>query len=48
MSVASAGLRDRSRFEFTIGKINVYSFDPFSQALSKIESGFEQDLSDVR
>lgn len=42
------GWRDRSKFEFTAGKIDVYSFDPYSQALSKIERGFEQDLSDVR
>jgi hypothetical protein len=28
--------------------VDVHHFDPYSQALSKIERGFEQDLDDVR
>ena len=28
--------------------MDVHHFDPYSQALSKIERGFEQDLADVR
>lgn len=28
--------------------VDRYHFDPYSQALSKIERGFEQDLADVR
>jgi hypothetical protein len=27
---------------------DVHHFDPYSQALSKVERGFEQDLEDVR
>jgi len=42
------GWRERSPFLFVEGRIEVYHFDLYSQALSKIERGFEQDLSDVR
>jgi hypothetical protein len=42
------GWRERSPFLFKEGRIEVYHFDLYSQALSKIERGFEQDLSDVR
>lgn len=41
------GWRDRSPFLYREGKLTVRHFDPYSQALSKIERGFEQDLQDV-
>jgi hypothetical protein len=40
--------RERSPFVFREGAIEVHHFDLYSQALSKIERGFEQDLEDVR
>lgn len=42
-----AGWRDRSRFRFREGNLEVFDFDPYSQALSKLERGFELDLQDV-
>jgi hypothetical protein len=42
------GWRDRSPHVFREGRVDVHHFDPYSQALSKVERGFEQDLSDVR
>lgn len=42
------GWRDRSPFVFREGLVSVRHFDPYSQALSKIERGFAQDLDDVR
>ena len=42
------GWRERSPFVFREGNIDVHNFDPYSQALSKIERGFELDLADVR
>jgi hypothetical protein len=42
------GWRERSPLLFQEGRIEIYHFDLYSQALSKIERGFEQDLSDVR
>lgn len=42
------GWRERSPLAFREGKIAVHHFDFYSQALSKIERGFEQDLTDVR
>jgi hypothetical protein len=42
------GWRDRSPHVFREGRVDVHHFDPYSQALSKIERGFEQDLTDVR
>jgi hypothetical protein len=41
------GWRDRSRFRFRSGSVEVFDFDPYSQALSKIERGFDLDLEDV-
>jgi hypothetical protein len=41
------GWRDRSPFVFRTGDLLVHHFDPYSQALSKIERGFEHDLVDV-
>jgi hypothetical protein len=42
-----AGWRDRSRFRFRAGNLEVFDFDLYSQALSKLERGFELDLGDV-
>jgi len=41
------GWRDRSRFRFRSGSLEVFDFDPYSQALAKLERGFELDLRDV-
>jgi hypothetical protein len=40
--------RERSAFAFREGRVEVRHFDFYSQALSKIERGFAQDLEDVR
>jgi hypothetical protein len=40
--------RARSPLVFREGQISVHHFDFYSQALSKIERGFEQDLADVQ
>jgi hypothetical protein len=42
------GWRERSPLAFREGQIAVHHFDFYSQALSKIERGFEQDLTDVQ
>ncbi len=42
-----SGWRERSPFVLQEGRLTVRHFDPYSQALSKIERGFEQDLGDV-
>ena len=42
------GWRERSPLAFEEGRIAVHHFDFYSQALSKIERGFDQDLADVR
>jgi hypothetical protein len=41
------GWRDRSPLILTEGSLSIHHFDPYSQALSKIERGFGQDLADV-
>ena len=41
------GWRDRSPFVFRESNIAIHHFDFYSQALSKIERGFSQDLEDV-
>ncbi|HEU5253270.1 MAG TPA: DUF6036 family nucleotidyltransferase [Solirubrobacterales bacterium] len=41
------GWRERSRFRFRATNLEVFDFDPYSQALSKLERGFELDLRDV-
>ncbi|HEY7933882.1 MAG TPA: DUF6036 family nucleotidyltransferase [Solirubrobacteraceae bacterium] len=41
------GWRDRSPFVFREGNVDIHHFDFYSQALSKIERGFSQDLDDV-
>lgn len=42
------GCQDRSRFRLRDGNLEVFDFDPFSQALWKLERGFALDLHDVR
>ncbi len=42
------GWRERSRFVVQAGLLVVRHFDPYSQALAKVERGFDQDLEDVR
>lgn len=39
--------QERSRFRFRDGNLEVFDFDPYSQALSKLQRGFELDLEDV-
>lgn len=41
------GWETRSLFIARIGKIDFFHFDPYSQALAKIERGHEQDVGDV-
>lgn len=41
------GWRERCRFRFREGNLEVFDFDLYSQALSKLERGFELDLNDV-
>lgn len=42
------GWQERSRFRFREGNLEVFDFDLYSQALSKLERRFELDLEDVR
>ena len=42
------GWRERSPLVFQESNIYVHHFDFYSQALSKIERGFQQDLDDVQ
>jgi Nucleotidyltransferase of unknown function (DUF6036) len=42
-----AGWQARSRFRLRDGNLEVFDFDPYSQALSKLQRGFELDLEDV-
>jgi len=42
------GWRERSRYRFRERQLEVFDFDLYSQALSKIERGFDLDLEDVR
>ena len=42
------GWRDRSPFVGRFGSLDVHHFDPYSQALAKIERGFDHDLADVK
>lgn len=41
------GWRERSPLVLETGSVQLRNYDPYSQALSKIERGFRQDLSDV-
>jgi Nucleotidyltransferase of unknown function (DUF6036) len=40
--------QERSRFRLREGNLEVFDFDPYSQALSKLQRGFDLDLKDVR
>jgi hypothetical protein len=42
------GWRERSPLVFQEGNVAIHHFDFYSQALSKIERGFDQDLADVQ
>ena len=42
------GWRERSLFVGREGRLDYYHFDPYAQALSKLERGHSQDLDDVR
>ena len=42
-----AGWEDRSVFAAREGRLSFYHFDPYAQALAKIERGHAQDLEDV-
>jgi hypothetical protein len=42
------GWRERSPFVMRAGHLEVFHFDPYSQALAKLERAFDQDLEDVR
>jgi hypothetical protein len=42
------GWQDRSRFIDRIGTASFLHYDPYSQALAKIERGHAKDLADVR
>ncbi len=42
------GWRGRSTFVRREGRLDIHHYDPYSQALAKIERGFDQDLEDVR
>lgn len=41
------GWRERSPFVLREGRLDLRHFDPYSQALSKVERGFAHDLVDV-
>src|SRR5262249_43845688 len=41
------GWRERSRFVAAEGGLSFYHYDPYAQALSKIERGHAQDVKDV-
>jgi hypothetical protein len=41
------GWRERSPLLFSERSVAVHHFDPYSQALSKIERGFKHDLADL-
>jgi len=43
-----AGHADRAVWVGRYGRLDVYHFDPYSTALSKIERGTEKDFADVR
>ena len=43
-----AGWEDRSIFAAREGRLSFYHFDPYAQALAKLERGHAQDLEDVQ
>ena len=42
------GWRDRCEFVMQIGKLEVLHFDPYTQALSKLERGHVRDMQDIQ
>jgi hypothetical protein len=42
------GWRERSRYIGTWGAVDFFHYDPYAQALAKIERGHTRDLADVR
>lgn len=42
------GWRDRSLFVTREGHVSFYHYDPYAQALAKVERGHSKDLADVR
>jgi hypothetical protein len=42
------GWQERSRFRLREGNLDVFDFDPYSQAMSKLTRSFDLDLADVR
>jgi hypothetical protein len=42
------GWEDRGRFITTLGRVSFYHYDPYAQALAKVERGHQQDQTDVR
>jgi hypothetical protein len=42
------GWRERSLFIVREGRLSFYHYDPYSQALAKIERGHAKDLTDVQ
>jgi hypothetical protein len=42
------GWRERSLFIERVGRVSFYHYDPYAQALAKIERGHGKDLDDVR
>jgi len=42
-----AGSRDRARYVGRYGRIDVFHFDPYSTALSKVARGREEDYADI-
>lgn len=42
------GWQERSRFIARYGAVDFYHYDPYAQALAKLERGYDRDLSDVR
>lgn len=43
-----SGWQERSLFAGREGRLAFYHFDPYAQALAKLERGFAQDIQDVR
>ena len=42
------GWQERSRFRLREGNLEVFDFDAYSQALSKLQRGLDLDLADIR
>ena len=45
---ALPGWRDRCQFVEQLGQLAVHHFDPYTQALSKLERGHDRDTADVQ